>query len=177
MKIVLFRGYRGSGKTWALTCVTRALVEAKCGKVGTIKGIHERSFTIDSKGKDTWLHSSAGASIVAAFAPNEVDIIKRGNTTSSSLTELLGIFEKSKIDFLLVEGLHRKFEDWNQTEVVICARTEQEARRLVRKNRGNILFVTGKFAKHYGEGRIGHSPVLSLPRDVDSALDLISGNH
>lgn len=180
MKIVLFRGYSGSGKTWALASIARAIVKANRGKVGSIKGIHERNFTIDSKRKDSWRHAAAGASIIAVIAPNEVDVVKRGSTHDSVLAEILSEFRKSGVDYLLVEGLHKKFENLNQVREVICARNESEAESLVSLRAGKVLFITGKFAQRSTGGEINHIPVLSLPRDCAVALDMIDGksrNH
>ncbi|MDG6907439.1 MAG: molybdopterin-guanine dinucleotide biosynthesis protein MobB [Nitrososphaerota archaeon] len=174
MKIILFLGYSGSGKTHALTSISRALVRARCGKIGTVKGIHDRSFTIDSKGKDTWLHACAGASIVVALAPNEIDIIRKEKSTSIvDVREMLGIFKRARVDYLLVEGAHKKFEAIRQAKRVICARNEQEAKSLIRIHSSKILFVTGEFAIRSKKREIDGIPIISLPRDSGRALNLI----
>ena len=175
MKTILFRGYSGSGKTWALTQTARALVKAKRGKIGTIKGIHDRSFTIDSKGKDTWLHAASGASIVAAFAPKEVDIIRKENASKTSLEAILGTYRESHVDYLLVEGLHKRMRNLGQVYEIICARNEAEAKKLARVSRHRLLFITGRFARNSRRARIAGVPVLSLPRDNAQALDLVVG--
>lgn len=171
---MLFLGYSGGGKTTALTNVCRTLYEAGWGKIGTIKRIHDRNFSIDTKGKDTHLHSSAGASVVVAFAPNEIDIIKKEKDTSKvSPREILRIFTEAKIDYLLVEGLHKKFEKVKRVKRVICARSEVEAIELIKAHPGKILFLTGRFAKKIDKTKIVNFPVLSLPRDNIRAIELI----
>ncbi|MGA2876111.1 MAG: molybdopterin-guanine dinucleotide biosynthesis protein MobB [Nitrososphaerales archaeon] len=174
MKIVLFHGFSGGGKTTALTSISRAIVKARLGKIGTIKRIHDRDFSIDSKGKDTWLHASSGSSVVVAVAPKEIDIIRREEDTSTiSLREILGIFTRSKVDYLLVEGLHQKFENARNVKRIICAKNEAQAKDLMKIHHGNILFVTGKFANKSRGKEINGIPVFSLPRDGAKALHLI----
>lgn len=173
MKIVLFLGYSESGKTFALTSISRAL-KAKGKKIGTIKRIHDRNFSIDAKGKDTWLHAASGASIVVGFAPKEISIIRKERDTSEvSLKEILGIFQQSKVDYLLVEGLHKKFEKVRGVKRIICARSKTEALSLAKIHTGKILFTTGKFAKGSLRREIGSIPILSFPRDNAKALRLI----
>lgn len=171
---MLFLGYSGSGKTTALTNVSRTLVEKGWGKIGTIKRIHDPNFSIDSEGKDTRLHASTGASIVVAFAPKEIDVIRKEKDTSKiSIGEVLEIFRRAKVDYLLVEGLHKKFEKVRHVERVICARTEAEATELIKAHPGKILFLAGRFAKGLDKEKICNFPVLLLPRDDVKALQLI----
>ena len=172
--MVLFLGFSGSGKTTALTNISRAIAKARWGKIGTIKRIHDKDFSIDSKGKDTWLHAASGASIVVAVAPKEIDIIKKEEDTSTiSLQEVLGIFRRSKVDYLLVEGLHQKFEKVRGIKRIICARSEAQAKDLMKLHPRNILFITGKFANKSRGKEINGVPVLYLPRDNAEALRLI----
>lgn len=173
MKTVLFLGYSGSGKTWALTHIAQTLVRTRRAKIGTIKGIHDSGFTIDSRGKDTWLHASAGASIIAAIAPREVDIIRRGRSTEASLKEVIRVFKRAGVDYLLVEGLHRRFENSTGVKIVICARSEPEARRLAEAHRQRALFITGRFVGSANAERILGIPLISLPRDLANAIDLM----
>ena len=173
MKIVLFLGFSGSGKTTALSSISRALVKGHRGKVGSIKRIHEENFSIDSKGKDTWQHAASGSSVVVAFARKEIDIISKKDTRSVTLKEILEIFRRSKVDYLLVEGLHKKFENVRGVKRIVCARSQSEAADLIKIHSGKILFVTGKFAKKIHDRKIGSVPILCLPQDNDEALRLV----
>ncbi len=176
MKIILFVGLSGGGKTTALTTLARGITRANLGKIGTIKRIHERNFSIDdSRGKDTWLHARAGASVILAFAPKEIDIIRKERDTSKiRAKEIIEVFKKTKVDYLLVEGLHKKFESLPTVKQIICARSERQALDLLDLHRGNVIFITGKFASKFTRARVKGIPVLSLPRDIEKALEMIS---
>jgi molybdopterin-guanine dinucleotide biosynthesis protein MobB len=171
---VLFLGFSGGGKTTALTTIARAMVKGRWGKIGSIKRIHDKDFSIDYEGKDTWLHASSGSSIVVAVAPREIDIIRKEEDTSKiDLQEILGIFRRSRVDYLLVEGLHKKFENVKGVKRIICAKSERQARDLLKINPGSILFITGRFANKLKGSEISGVPVLRLPRDGSKALRLI----
>jgi molybdopterin-guanine dinucleotide biosynthesis protein MobB len=176
LKIILFLGFSGGGKTTALTTLARGIARGNFGKIGTIKRIHERNFSIDeSRGKDTWLHARAGASVILAFAPREMDIIRKERDTSKiSTKEIIEVFKKTKVDYLLVEGLHKKFESVPKVKQIICARSEKQVLDLLDLHGGNIIFITGKFTSRFTSAMIKGVPVLSLPRDINKALELIN---
>ena len=123
MKVVLFLGYSNSGKTTALTSVAKEIVKHHLGKVGTLKHIHhDPDFTIDTKGKDTWLHAASGASVVVSLAPRELAIIrKEPEVENLSLDSILSIFRRERVDYVLVEGLYPKiFEEKRRLQNTVC---------------------------------------------------------
>jgi molybdopterin-guanine dinucleotide biosynthesis adapter protein len=175
MNIILFLGFSGSGKTTALTSISSAIRKHHLGKVGSIKRVHEKEFSIDSKGKDTWLHANSGSSVVLVFAKKELDIIKKKDTRSVKLDEILEIFRGSKVDYLLVEGLHKKFERMKGVKRIVCAKSKLQAIELMKIHRGQILFCTGRFTCRSKTKEINGIPVLRFPRDIGMAIRLING--
>lgn len=72
--VVSFVGKSGSGKTTFLIKVVEELVK-RGYNIGTIK--HDaHSFDIDHKGKDSYRHKKAGATVVALSSPEKFAIIK-----------------------------------------------------------------------------------------------------
>ena len=173
MNVILFLGFSGSGKTTALTSISSAIRKHHLGKVGSIKRVHEKEFSIDSKGKDTWLHANSGSSVVVVFAKKELDVIKKKDTRSVRLDEILQIFRSSKVDYLLVEGLHKKFERMRGVKRIVCAKSESQAMELMKIHRGQILFCTGRFTVKSKAKEINGVPVLRLPRDTERAIQMI----
>jgi molybdopterin-guanine dinucleotide biosynthesis protein MobB len=88
MPIIAVVGSRKSGKTTAVEALVNGLTK-KGYKVATVKHIHGIDFTIDTKGKDTWRHTEAGAFITLVVAPNELVFIKKTDTTEYGLTEIV----------------------------------------------------------------------------------------
>jgi molybdopterin-guanine dinucleotide biosynthesis adapter protein len=172
MKVVIFLGYSNSGKTTALTRVVGQLVKAK-KKVGTLKHIHDEDFTIDTEGKDTWRHATAGATTVIALAPREVAIIEKGDTSNLTIDELFRIFSSRNVDYLLIEGLYRKLSRRKGVTRILCAKTLKDARELMQVHPRPVCILNrGVTAESTVEG----VPVLTLPKDMERLMRLIGEN-
>jgi molybdopterin-guanine dinucleotide biosynthesis adapter protein len=169
VKVIIFLGYSNSGKTTALTRIVSQLV--KDGKkVGTLKHIHDEDFTIDTEGKDTWRHASAGATTVVALAPKEVAIIEKGDTRDLTIDGLFDVFSSRSVDYLLIEGLYRKLSRRKGVTRILCARTLKDARELLRIHPRPVCILNHK-AK--GETSVDGIPVFSLPQDMGRLMRLI----
>lgn len=176
MKVVLFLGFSNSGKTTALTSLASEIVRRRLGKVGTLKHIHhDPDFTIDTKGKDTWLHAASGASVVISLAPSELAIIrKEPGVENLSLDEFLSIFRREKVDYVLVEGLYRKFSRKKGVAKIMCAVSEEQALDLLKEHGSkNVVCITGKVALKNLHKEIQGIPVLNVSKDIRKILSLI----
>ena len=182
MKIIIFLGYSGAGKTTALTSLARAISDSGLGRIGTLKHVHEVDFTLDREGKDTWLHSRAGASVIVTVSPKELTIIRKELNVDRIINyqELVNIFsaQPNPIDFLLIEGLHKVFAHRRNVLKIVCSRNEIEAKKLIQLHgsRG-LLFVTGKISRRHSKTTrflARGVPILSLPKDTREALRIIS---
>jgi molybdopterin-guanine dinucleotide biosynthesis protein MobB len=176
LKIVHFLGYSGSGKTSAISLLTKVLT--KTGKrVGTLKHVHAESFSIDRKGKDSWVHKKSGASIVIAISSNEFVIMKsrsgKGRRMEDDLKEAFHVFRKDKLDYVFIEGFHNILSK-HRLKQVICARNEDEARELLLLHRKAIcvLSAADNFGKNHDS--LYNTPILRLPTDKSRIIQLIS---
>lgn len=171
MKLVVFLGYKGSGKTTAIEATLRLLTRTRL-KVGTIKHIHEPGFTIDTPGKDTWKHARAGASVVIAVAPSEIATIRRKKTARLTAHELAKPFAREGFDFVLVEGLYRRVGARRGVVYILCAADEGQAAELLLEH-PKAECITGKVAR----GKAGESlkgvPYVELPRDDALFLSIL----
>lgn len=93
---------RKSGKTTTLEALLREL-SSRGYKVGTIKQIKKKDFTIDVPQKDTWRHAEAGAKIVVSSAPREVATIKR-ITNEERFAQAMRFLEAEDLDLIIIEG-------------------------------------------------------------------------
>lgn len=171
LKIVLFLGYSGAGKTTAISVLVKAL--ARRGEtVGTLKHIHDPRFTIDVEGKDTWLHAKSGASIVVALSPNELTLIKKGDTTKMTFDDILPFFRDAGIRYLFAEGMYRKLQKKRDIVRVLCAGSEKDAIDLLRQHPRPVC-ILGNPSMDASVKSIEHVPVLRLPKDLREVLSLI----
>ena len=169
MKTIIFLGYSNSGKTSAIVRVVGELARAG-NKVGTLKHIHEVGFTIDTKGKDTWRHAEAGASTVVALAPRELTIIEKKDTSGMTIDELMRIFKRRRVDYLIVEGLYRKLSTKRGVVRVLCARSTIEAAELLTMHPKPVCILN---RGNDGDTDYRGVPVLRLPKDMKRLMKLI----
>jgi molybdopterin-guanine dinucleotide biosynthesis protein B len=171
LRIILFLGYSGSGKTTAITAVTGAL-KKRGRKVATIKHIHDRNFTIDTPGKDTWLHATAGASIVVSIAPKELTVIRREDTTHMKLASIISMLRRAGANYVLIEGLYRRLSTRHDINRVLCASSERDAESFLKNMNPRPNYISGRVAKGQS-GKLFHGiPLIEFPKDTAKFLRL-----
>jgi molybdopterin-guanine dinucleotide biosynthesis protein B len=120
MKVFTIIGYTNTGKTSTILKVIEELTRR--GKnVNAVKSVHIEGFTIETEGKDSWLHWKAGAETTAIRADGETSIIYR---KTMSAAELMPFF---KADFLVMEG----FKEEKDIPKIICAADEEQIKELM----------------------------------------------
>ncbi len=171
MKIVLFLGYKGGGKTRAITTLTSALV-GRGWRVGTVKHARDHELSFDAKGKDTWLHAKSGASLVVAVSPEQVVTIAKRDGSEISSDQLVKIFYEDQIDYVLVEGFKELLSRKKDVLRVICASSKKDATELIEKY-GEPLCIIRGHGDELNSRPTGNVPVLQLPRDTLVLLSLV----
>ncbi|MGQ3684101.1 MAG: molybdopterin-guanine dinucleotide biosynthesis protein B [Candidatus Loosdrechtia sp.] len=127
-------GRSGSGKTTLLVRLIKEL-KSRGYKVATIKHSHH-GVDLDTKGKDSWLHTQAGADAVAVVSRTMTGIILCPKEREPLLSEIIGRYFKD-MDIIVVEGY--KTEAIPKIEVF---RTEIST-ELVCKDDKNLIAVVG----------------------------------
>ncbi len=89
-------GTSGSGKTTTIEYLINRFSEEGYS-VGAVKHIHHRGFSIDKEGTNTWRYAQAGAKVVVAVSPEEIDIIKRTERELKDLDQILFLLEKNTL--------------------------------------------------------------------------------
>jgi molybdopterin-guanine dinucleotide biosynthesis protein B len=100
--VIAVVGSRHSGKTTTTEAIIKGLTN-KGYRVATAKHIHQADFTIDTKGRDTYRHTKAGAQTVIAVAQNELTTITKTNTTKLTLNDITSHCPNTT-DVIIVEG-------------------------------------------------------------------------
>jgi len=125
MPIIAVVGSRQSGKTTTIEALVRGLTK-KGYNVATAKHIPETDFTIDTRGKDTWRHTQAGAKTTLSVAPNELTIIKKVDTTKHERSDLVEQCEKDT-DILILEGFRTLVAKDQSVPKIVTLKTREEA--------------------------------------------------
>jgi molybdopterin-guanine dinucleotide biosynthesis protein MobB len=152
-------GRSGSGKTTTIQYLTKHL--AGLGfNVGVVKHVHKEGFTFDAKGKDTWRHAKAGASIVLGVAPNELAIFKK-TKYETKLEELFQIVHRDKLDIIILEGFSRA-PSTKDAYKIVTAKDSRELKGTLLRNRHPILAITGPVAESKSRKTFRHKHIPML---------------
>jgi len=179
LKIVHFLGYSGSGKTFTISCLIREL--SKAGKnIGTLKHVHSQDFSIDRRGKDSWIFKKSGASVMIVLSPHESVVIRQKRIGSqldseSALDNAFRVLKKEKLDYLFVEGFNNMLEKKPQIKRIVCARNEREMEKLLKLHKKVDCIVGKNQNKFRLTGKhISKISVLFLPKNKTELIQIIS---
>jgi len=142
--IVAVIGSKESGKTRTVEKLAREFVK-KGYRVGCIKHIPHKDFSIDSEGKDTWRFARAGSNVIMSVAPSEVAIIRKGKTEGHSIDDLVENLE-DEVDIVFVEGFRTLVKDRADIPKVLTSKNETEAMEAI-KDCKNVVAIVGLHGK------------------------------
>ncbi|MCF6150574.1 MAG: molybdopterin-guanine dinucleotide biosynthesis protein B [Candidatus Kuenenia sp.] len=155
--IISFVGKSNSGKT---TLIVKIIKELKLRgyKVATIKHTHH-NVDMDTKGKDSWKHSQAGADAVIILSENKMGLFR---TTSKRvpLKEMVETYLRD-FDIIILEGY--KTEPIPKIEVL---RTEN-SNQMVCKNDEHLIAVISD------QDPMINVPYLPINTDTKKIVDFI----
>jgi molybdopterin-guanine dinucleotide biosynthesis protein MobB len=154
-------GAHAIGKTRVVEALVRELVKRK-HRVGTVKHITEKEFTIDHPGKDTWVHAKAGASTVVSMAAGETAwIVKRREELHEVVKQI------QNVDFVIVEG----FRSFKGLPKIVVAAEDRKASELVDEFTIAVVGVPG-----HGIPSFSFKDVSALADLVEQKAAVISGS-
>ena len=131
--VISIVGRSNSGKTTLIVKLVKEL-KSRGYKVATIKHSHHR-FELDTEGKDSWLHTQAGADAVVVASQNMMGIMRQ-SPKELSLMEIINTYLQD-MDVIVVEGY--KTEAIPKVEVF----RSEISTELVCKNDKNLIAVVG----------------------------------
>jgi len=137
--IIAVLGYKDSGKTMLIEGLTRRLVRLGY-RVATAKHVSLKGFTIDSEGKDTWRHSSAGANPVISVSDVEIAIKLRGEAEDLTFNRLSSLIEEA--DIFMMEGFSWMTLSEEYVGKILCIRSLDELKKFKSRISGEIIAVT-----------------------------------
>jgi molybdopterin-guanine dinucleotide biosynthesis protein B len=172
VSVIAVVGASGSGKTTTIEYLISRL--SKDGfKIGSVKHIHHPDFSMDTKGTDTWRHTHAGTKLTVAIAPTEIVMIKKTDTSQYSLNEVIGLFDKEKLDIIFVEGLHRLVAKREDITKIIVAKNQEALKRTLEGTAPPILAVTGLVAKKKTDLPNLKIPMIDLKNEGELLVKMV----
>jgi molybdopterin-guanine dinucleotide biosynthesis protein B len=172
--IVAAIGKSGTGKTVTLEYLIKQFSDENY-KVGAIKHIHHKDFTIDTKGKNTWRYAQAGAKVIVAMAPNEIAIIKKTTQETDNIEQIIKTLkeEKEDIDIIFVEGYHDLMAKKVDVVKIITVEDEEMLLDTLEKTVEPVVAISGLITKNTKMASIQGYPVIKIPEEGRQLVELI----
>ena len=170
--VVAAVGVSGSGKTVTLEYLISQL-SAEGYRVGTIKHVHHKGFTMDTPGKNTYRFAQAGSKVVVAISPEEVAIIKKTRQELKNLDEIIELLEKDQLDIIFIEGLHGLIAKKTEIPKIITAKDPDGLAETLQGTVEPILAVSGVIAKNTNAATLHNLPVMRIPEDGKKLVELV----
>jgi molybdopterin-guanine dinucleotide biosynthesis protein B len=166
LKTILFAGFKGSGKTTALTKIAKKLSSLGYS-VASVK--NARKGDIEITAKDSWQHFLSGANPAVLISPRVVIIHE--SSSENALEQLMLYFRRKRIQYVLVEGLYKEMATKKKVLTVACAKNETELEDILRVHK-EVDMITGLYAlsglKEYRGIR-----VFNMDKELDDIVALI----
>lgn len=169
--VIAVVGTSGSGKTTTLEYLISNL-SSEGYKIGSIKHIHHKGFTMDTEGTNTWRHTKAGSKVVAAISPEEIAIIKKTGAELNDLDKIIRLLEQEQLNVIFIEGFHSLIANRKDVSKIVTAKDEDDLKRTLKGTVEPILAVTGMICRQKPENEFG-IPLVNLPSEGKQLLTLV----
>jgi molybdopterin-guanine dinucleotide biosynthesis protein MobB len=195
LQVIVFLGYRGGGKTFAIERICERLVQRKY-RIGVLKHTHKPSLDFAKRGKDSWRYSRAGANVVITSSGSQVTTLeqigdKQHNYVPKKFYVYVKIFKEKRVNFLFVEGFFGELSNKKKmrTKVkglhfILCGQNKKVAQELLSKHSSErilciLIRKIGKktLSSKQKEFESRGIPVMQLERDLSRIIQsLVSLN-
>jgi molybdopterin-guanine dinucleotide biosynthesis adapter protein len=165
-------GVSGSGKTITLEYLISRLSNEGYS-IGSIKHVHHKGFTMDKEGTNTWRYAMAGAKVIVAISPEEVDIIKKTQMALNDLDQIIALLEQEKLDIVFIEGFHSLIAKRQNVPKIITAKDQNGLKQTLEGTVQPILAIAGIVAQNTSDPTYTGIPVIKVPEEGQKLVDLV----
>jgi molybdopterin-guanine dinucleotide biosynthesis protein B len=165
-------GVSGSGKTVTLEYLVSRL-SGEGYKIGSIKHVHHKGFTMDKEGTNTWRYAKAGAKLIVAISPEEVDIIRKTEMQLNNLDQITALLELEDLDIVFIEGFHRLIAKRTDVPKIITAVDENGLKQTLEGTDQPILAIAGIVAKKSSNKEYNNIPIINVYEDGQKLVELV----
>jgi molybdopterin-guanine dinucleotide biosynthesis protein MobB len=162
----------GSGKTVTLEYLISSLSKEGV-RVGSIKHVHHKGFTMDKEGTNTWRYAQAGSKVIVAISPEEIDIIKKTQMALNDLDRIIALLEDEKLDVVFIEGFHSLIAKRQDVPKIVTAKDENGLKQTLEGTVEPIIAVAGVVAKNSTSKAYRGIPMIRVPEDGQKLVDLV----
>jgi molybdopterin-guanine dinucleotide biosynthesis protein B len=142
-------------------------------KIGSVKHVHHKGFTMDKEGTNTWRYAKAGSKVIVAISPEEIDIIRKTEMALNDLDKIIALLEQEKLDIVFVEGFHSLIAKRRDVPKIITAKDQKGLEQTLEGTTEPILAIAGIVAQNTSTPTFSNIPVIKVPEDGQRLVDLV----
>ncbi len=165
-------GTSGSGKTTTLEYLVQHL-SAEGYKIGSIKHVHHKGFTMDKEGTNTWRYAKAGSKVIVAISPEEIAILKKTDAALNDLGNIIALLEHEPLDIVFIEGFHSLIAKRTDIPKIITAKDEANLKRTLEGTVEPVLAVTGVISQNKPAIADLKIPIINIATEGEQLLQLV----
>jgi molybdopterin-guanine dinucleotide biosynthesis protein B len=173
--VVAAVGVSGSGKTVTLEYLVSKL-SAEGYKIGSIKHVHHKGFTMDKEGTNTWRYAKAGAKVIVAISPDEIAIIKKTEMPLDKLDQMTALLDREDLDIVFFEGFHSLIAKRQDVPKIITAIDEKGLEQTLEGTVQPILAIAGIVAQNSSSTTYRNIPIIKVPEDGQKLVELVKAH-
>jgi molybdopterin-guanine dinucleotide biosynthesis protein B len=173
--VVAAVGMSGSGKTVTFEYLVSRLT-AEGYRVGSIKHVHHEGFTMDTEGTNTWRYAKAGAKVIVAISPEEIDIIRKTRLALDDLDHVIALLKDEKLDVVFIEGFHSLIAKRADVPKIVTAKDSDGLEQTLKGTVEPIVAIAGVVAKNSSETSYRGIPFVKVPEDGQKLVDIIKSH-
>ena len=170
--VVAAVGVSGSGKTVTLEYLISRL-SAEGYKIGSIKHVHHKGFSMDKEGTNTWRYAKAGSKVIVAISPEEIDIIKKTQMALNNLDQIMALLQQEKLDIVFIEGFHSLIAKRQDVPKIITAKDQNGLEQTLEGTVQPILAIAGIVAQNTSKTAYASIPVIKVPEDGQKLVEIV----
>jgi molybdopterin-guanine dinucleotide biosynthesis protein MobB len=142
-------------------------------KVGSIKHVHHKGFSMDKEGSNTWRFTKAGSKVTVAVSPEEIVVMKKTDSFPNDLDQIIELLERENLDIVFIEGFHSLIAKRKDIPKIITATDVGNLKRTLEGTVQPILAITGMIAQRKPEIGDIKIPIINLPEEGTQLLELV----
>jgi molybdopterin-guanine dinucleotide biosynthesis protein MobB len=166
--VIAVVGSRHSGKTTTTEAIVKELTK-KGYRIATAKHISQKDFTIDTKGRDTWKHTKAGAQTTIAVAQNELTTIQKTNTTKLTIKDITHNIPPNT-DAIIIEGFRTLIAQDPTIPKIVTAKNKTEINEAQETFKPILAFST---PLPKGKTDTTKTPQINVLKEPEKLTDII----
>jgi molybdopterin-guanine dinucleotide biosynthesis adapter protein len=128
---------------------------------------------MDKEGTNTWRYAKAGAKVIVAISPEEIDIIRKTEMALNNVDQITALIKEEDMDIVFIEGFHSLVAKRTDVPKIITAISENGLKQTLDGTVQPILAIAGIVAENSSSKVYNNIPIIKVPEDGQKLVELV----